>query len=100
MDKIKQIIEEIESIKQDYIVIAIDGRCASGKTTLAEKLAQYFHANVFHMDDYFLRKEQRKKDYLKLVETLIVNVSLKKLHQNYIQMKILYLLHLIARQCQ
>ena len=51
MDKIKQVIEEIESIKQDYIVIAIDGRCASGKTTLAEKLAQYFHANVFHMDD-------------------------------------------------
>ena len=89
MDKIKQIIEEIESIKQDYIVIAIDGRCASGKTTLAEKLAQYFHANVFHMDDYFLRKEQRTKER-----------SLKKLHQNYIQMKILYLLHLIVRQCQ
>ncbi len=64
MDKIKQIIEEIESIKQDYIVIAIDGRCASGKTTLAEKLAQYFHANVFHMDDYFLRKEQRTKERL------------------------------------
>lgn len=55
MDKIKQVIEAIEANTQEYIVIAIDGRCASGKTTLANKLAQHFHANVFHMDDYFLR---------------------------------------------
>ena len=64
MDKIKQVIEAIEANTQEYIVIAIDGRCASGKTTLANKLAQHFHANVFHMDDYFLRKEQRTKERL------------------------------------
>ena len=64
MDKIKQVIEAIEANSQEYIVIAIDGRCASGKTTLANKLAQHFHANVFHMDDYFLRKEQRTKERL------------------------------------
>ena len=56
MNKIKQVIEAIEAKQQEYIVIAIDGRCASGKTTLANKLAQHFHANVFHMDDYFLRR--------------------------------------------
>lgn len=64
MNKIKQVIEAIEANTQEYIVIAIDGRCASGKTTLANKLAQHFHANVFHMDDYFLRKEQRTKERL------------------------------------
>lgn len=64
MDKIKQVIEAIEANTQEYIVIAIDGRCASGKTTLANKLAQHFHANAFHMDDYFLRKEQRTKERL------------------------------------
>lgn len=40
-------------------VIAIDGPCASGKSTLAEKLGRRFHANVFHMDDFFLRPEQQ-----------------------------------------
>lgn len=40
-------------------VIAIDGRCASGKTTLAETLHNLYDCNVFHMDDFFLRPEQR-----------------------------------------
>ncbi len=43
-------------------MIAIDGRCASGKTTLAQKLSEILDANVFHMDDYFLRVEQRTKE--------------------------------------
>ncbi|MCF0145155.1 MAG: phosphoribulokinase [Eubacterium sp.] len=39
--------------------IAIDGRCASGKSTLAEQLCQALPCTVFHMDDFFLRPEQR-----------------------------------------
>ena len=36
-------------------IIAIDGRCASGKTTLAEALGRHYHCNVIHMDHFFLR---------------------------------------------
>lgn len=46
-------------------VIAIDGRCASGKTTLAAMLETIFDCNVFHMDDYFLRPEQRTPERLR-----------------------------------
>ena len=41
------------------IVIAIDGNCTAGKTTLADVLEKEYGCNVFHMDDFFLRPEQR-----------------------------------------
>lgn len=59
---LSQMIYDIQNIKQEKVVIAIDGRCASGKTTLAQKLSEILDANVFHMDDYFLRVEQRTKE--------------------------------------
>jgi len=40
-------------------VIAVDGRAASGKTTLARQLAQVMGAGVVHMDDFFLPPELR-----------------------------------------
>ncbi len=39
---------------KDRVVIAIDGKCASGKSTLAKKLEDKYNATVFHMDDFFL----------------------------------------------
>jgi len=55
------IITEINRIleSKDSVLIAIDGRCASGKTTLAEELKKKIQCNVIHMDDFFLRPEQR-----------------------------------------
>ena len=47
------------------ILIALDGRCAAGKTTLAEQLRKSLHCNVVHMDDFFLRPEQRTKERLR-----------------------------------
>ncbi|MBR3424190.1 MAG: AAA family ATPase [Clostridia bacterium] len=41
------------------VVVAIDGRCASGKTTLADALSERLGCAVFHTDDFFLRPEQR-----------------------------------------
>ena len=41
------------------IVVAIDGNCTAGKTTLASVLEKEYDCNVFHMDDFFLRPEQR-----------------------------------------
>jgi uridine kinase len=36
------------------VVVAIDGRCASGKTTIAQYIEQIFEAETIHMDDFFL----------------------------------------------
>lgn len=44
---------------KDRVIIAIEGGSASGKTTLAEILKKQYACNVFHMDDFFLRPEQR-----------------------------------------
>lgn len=41
------------------VIVAVDGRCGAGKTTLASQLAQELHCAVFHMDDFFLRPQQR-----------------------------------------
>ncbi len=46
--------------KQKKLVLtAIDGRCASGKTTLAVQLQKEFGCSVIHMDHFFLRPHQR-----------------------------------------
>ena len=45
--------------ENNLVIVAIDGKCTSGKTTLASKLAEIYDCNVFHMDDFFLRPEQR-----------------------------------------
>ncbi|MEG0780454.1 MAG: hypothetical protein RR426_07600 [Oscillospiraceae bacterium] len=46
------------------LVLALDGNCGSGKTTLAGELAALYGAPVIHMDDFFLppplRTEERK----------------------------------------
>lgn len=53
----KQIDALLNTGKQ--IVIAIDGNCTAGKTTLASVLEKEYDCNIFHMDDFFLRPEQR-----------------------------------------
>ena len=58
MEAIKKKIDELLAQK-DMVFVAIDGKCTSGKTTLAAKLAAIYDCNVFHMDDFFLRPEQR-----------------------------------------
>ena len=56
-----RILARIDSLlsRQDRVTVAIDGSCASGKTTLAALLAERRDCNVFHMDDFFLRSHQR-----------------------------------------
>ncbi len=58
MEAGKKQIDELLAQK-DMVIVAIDGKCTSGKTTLAAKLAEVYDCNVFHMDDFFLRPEQR-----------------------------------------
>jgi uridine kinase len=46
------------------VTLAIDGGSASGKTTLAELISRVYDCNEFHMDDFFLRPEQRTTERL------------------------------------
>lgn len=58
---IEAVLSEIKRIQKGrkQVVIAIDGRCASGKTTFAERLNKELSCNVIHMDDFFLQPCQR-----------------------------------------
>ena len=58
LEILKNRIDELLAQKQQ-VLVAIDGKCTSGKTTLARQLAESYDCNVFHMDDFFLRPEQR-----------------------------------------
>lgn len=60
-DKILGEIETLRNGKSPFL-IAIDGRCGAGKTTLSGVLGEKLHANVIHMDDFFLRPEQRSPE--------------------------------------
>lgn len=50
-------IDKLSATKS--LVIAIEGGSAGGKTTLSSILEQVYGCTVFHIDDYFLRPEQR-----------------------------------------
>lgn len=61
MTEIDRITSEISRIlrERERVIVAIDGRCAAGKTTLSERLHRELNCTVVHMDDFFLRPEQR-----------------------------------------
>ncbi len=63
----KRIIDSINSLSDENskIIIAIEGSCASGKTTLSEEFEKIFNCNVIHMDDFFLPFEMRTEDRMK-----------------------------------
>ena len=61
-------INEIKNLisQKSNPVIAIDGCCASGKTTLAKKIAEEIGAQIIHADDFFLPPEMRSAERLAL----------------------------------
>lgn len=60
-ENISEITERISQLRSENrrTVIAIDGRCTSGKTTFAAELSELLNVPVFHMDDFFLQVHQR-----------------------------------------
>jgi thymidylate kinase len=59
--KLLPLLSQIDSLLQENgkATVAIEGGSASGKTTLSALLAELYGCTVFHMDDFFLRPEQR-----------------------------------------
>ena len=65
-DEIKNAVSKyLQNTNETPILIAIDGNCAAGKTTLAARLQNDLGGNVFHMDDYYLQSYQRTENRLK-----------------------------------
>lgn len=56
IEKLNYLLQESQ---KETLLVAIDGKCASGKTTLSYYLQEQYDCNLFHMDDFFLRMEQR-----------------------------------------
>ena len=60
-DILTHMIHRIDAVHQcgGTVLVAIEGRCASGKSTLAGRLSTHYACPVIHMDEFFLRPEQR-----------------------------------------
>lgn len=59
---INEIYELLE--KKPHVIVGIDGRCASGKTTLAKRLKEKLDCNLISADEFFLRPQQRTAERL------------------------------------
>lgn len=69
----------LEAHPEQPVLIALDGRCGSGKTTLAAQLAEQFpDSAVFHTDDYYLPPAQRIPNW---AETPCTNMDLTRLRE-------------------
>ncbi len=62
--RIEPIINKIMQLQKNDVpvMVGIDGRCAAGKTTIAAHLQKRLDCSVIHMDDFFLRPEQRTEE--------------------------------------
>ena len=65
-DKLEPLTIRLESLlsRGVPVVLTIDGRAASGKSSLALTLAKNYSGRVVHMDDYFLPQELRTAERL------------------------------------
>lgn len=67
------------------LLLAVEGSCASGKTTLSKAFEESFDCNIIHMDDFFLPFEKRSEermnevggnvDYERFYEEVAKNLS-------------------------
>lgn len=68
LDAVGRLAKKLENgMRAEPVLVAIDGRCGGGKTTLGEYLRKHFECNVFHMDDFYLQPHQRTGERLREV---------------------------------
>ena len=47
----------------DKFIVAIDGRCGSGKTSMADLLGRIYNCEVLHTDDFYLPFAEREENW-------------------------------------
>lgn len=57
----KRILQRIHTIaeQKERVLVGIDGRCTSGKSSFGLWLQEQTNGTLLHMDDFFLQKDQR-----------------------------------------
>lgn len=65
MDKMLLDLINAKLAEKDFLLIAVEGPCASGKTTLSKDFESTFDCNIIHMDDFFLPFEKKTEDRMK-----------------------------------
>ena len=65
-EKLNMLFSRIDTLlaAQGQVILAIDGPCTAGKTTLAAILQARYNCAVLHMDEFFLRPSQRTPERL------------------------------------
>ncbi len=61
-DAVLRLVEDL-GLRPPFL-LAIDGRCAAGKTTLAGRLAKEWDCGVIHIDDFYLPFPLRTKEQM------------------------------------
>ena len=66
MKTYSDIVKMIDALltTHSHVIIAIDGKCGSGKTTLGTRLQKDCGGLLVHMDDFYLQAYQRTKERL------------------------------------
>jgi len=55
-----EMFQKIDSLRdKPRLLVAIDGRCGSGKSSLSQLIASVYGAVVLHMDDFFQSEQQK-----------------------------------------
>ncbi|MBQ8555184.1 MAG: AAA family ATPase [Clostridia bacterium] len=65
--RLQPVLDRVAAKKEkSRILISIDGPCGSGKTTLAQELADMLSAPVIHMDDFSIPHAQKTPERLRI----------------------------------
>lgn len=82
---VSAVLRELKNYSKRSVLLAIDGRCGAGKTTLAAGLKEKTGCNVIHMDHFFLQPWQRtgkrlqepggNVDYERFLEEVMIPLS-------------------------
>lgn len=63
MNELYLLIEE-QLKNNEKVIIAIDGPCTSGKSTLGKMIKEKYDGLLFHTDDYFLHPDRKTEERL------------------------------------
>lgn len=75
--RILQVLNFINNINNDFFIVSLEGKCASGKTTLCNELKKHLDFVTIHVDDFFKPKNDLNLECYKTNDESIDYVRLR-----------------------